>query len=86
MLESKEERDRKIYSKSAMIRLMELKKRLKAIKQMPALVANRNESLLAQDRYNKEIDYTRLRKNINSKIPPYQGNKGNMQTVVGTFF
>jgi hypothetical protein len=62
MVESKEERDRKIYSKSTMIQLMELKKRMKAIKQMPALVANRNESLLAQDRYNKEVNYAILRK------------------------
>jgi hypothetical protein len=66
-----------------MIHLLELKKRLKAIKQMPALVANRNESLLAQDRYNKEIEYARIRNNINNKIPPYQGSKGNMSIVAG---
>jgi hypothetical protein len=65
---------------------MELKKRMKTIKKMPALVANRNESLLAQDRYNKEVNYAIIRKNINSKIPPYQGSKGNTQTVVGTLF
>jgi hypothetical protein len=86
MVESKEERDKKRYSKASMTQLLGLKKRLKAIKQMPALVANRNESLLAQSRYNKEVDYARLRNNIASHIPPYQGSSENKRTVLGSLF
>jgi hypothetical protein len=62
MVESKEQHDRTKYSKSAMLHLLGLKKRMKAIKQMPALVAQRNASLLAQDRYNKEVNSAIMRK------------------------
>ena len=80
------EKDRKRYSEASMNQLLGLKKRLKAIKQMPQLVANRNERLFEQKRYNQEIDYARLRNNINTVIPPYQASNENKRKALGTFF
>jgi hypothetical protein len=80
------EKIRKKYSEASMNQLLGLKKRLKAMKQMPQLAANRYERLFEQDRYNKETEYARVRNNINTAIPPYQATGENQRKVSGTFF
>ena len=74
------------YSQNVMMQLLGLKKRMKAIKAMPELVAMKNERLIEQNRYNKMIDYERLRGEIDKHIPPNHANKEHREKVIKSLF
>ena len=65
---SKAEKEKK-YANVSLQHLMNLKKRLKAVKQMCELIRIRNENLANQDYYNKKIEYDKLRHIVASRIP-----------------
>ena len=53
-----------------MQQLMDLKRRLKAMKQTGELIRIRNENLANQNYYNKKVTYDKLRHIVASRIPP----------------
>ena len=72
----------KKYNRATMLQLLGLGKRLKAMSQMPALIAVADERRKQQDYYNNMIEYERLRNALESKIPPYMSNKENIKKVM----
>ena len=65
-----------------MLQLLGLRKRIKAMNQMPALIAVADEKRKQQDYYNNMVEYERLRNALESKIPPYMANKENIKKVM----
>ena len=73
---------KKDYEKMAYAQLGQLERRLKAMKQMPELVANRNMHLMEQKNRNEQMDYERIRQRTRPMIPPYMANKENVRKVL----
>jgi len=72
---SKAEKEKSKYANASMQQLMNLKRRLKAMKQMGELIRIRNENLANQDYYNKKVTYDKLRHDMASRIPHGSMNK-----------
>ena len=86
MAVSKEEQDRKKYSKATLQQFLNLRKQIKALNAMPALVAARNRKLYQSDMYNGHVNYEKLRGLVNSSVPMNQANNDMKQKVIRSLF
>jgi hypothetical protein len=77
---------KKDYERMAVNQLLQLEKKMRAIKRMPELVNLRNLHLLEQNNRNKEMDYERIRQSTKGAIPPYMANKHNVEKVLRGIF